>query len=33
MTWRRSYDVPPPPLPDDDPMSQASDPRYALAAR
>jgi 2,3-bisphosphoglycerate-dependent phosphoglycerate mutase len=29
MTWRRSYDVPPPPLPDDDPMSQASDPRYA----
>ncbi|HEY2505308.1 MAG TPA: phosphoglyceromutase [Streptosporangiaceae bacterium] len=30
MIWRRSYDVPPPPLPDDDPMSQASDPRYAL---
>jgi 2,3-bisphosphoglycerate-dependent phosphoglycerate mutase len=30
MTWRRSYDVPPPPLPDDDPLSQASDPRYAL---
>jgi 2,3-bisphosphoglycerate-dependent phosphoglycerate mutase len=29
MTWRRSYDVPPPPLPDGDPMSQASDPRYA----
>jgi 2,3-bisphosphoglycerate-dependent phosphoglycerate mutase len=29
MTWRRSYDVPPPPLPDDDPLSQASDPRYA----
>jgi len=28
--WRRSYDVPPPPLPDDDPLSQASDPRYAL---
>jgi 2,3-bisphosphoglycerate-dependent phosphoglycerate mutase len=30
MIWRRSYDVPPPPLPDDDPLSQASDPRYAL---
>jgi 2,3-bisphosphoglycerate-dependent phosphoglycerate mutase len=30
MLWRRSYDVPPPPLSDDDPMSQASDPRYAL---
>ncbi len=30
MTWRRSYDVPPPPLPDDDPLSQARDPRYAL---
>jgi 2,3-bisphosphoglycerate-dependent phosphoglycerate mutase len=30
MRWRRSYDVPPPPLADDDPLSQASDPRYAL---
>src|SRR5215475_168966 len=30
MLWRRSYDVPPPPLADDDPMSQANDPRYAL---
>jgi 2,3-bisphosphoglycerate-dependent phosphoglycerate mutase len=30
MTWRRSYDVPPPPLADDDPLSQAGDPRYAL---
>ena len=30
MAWRRSYDVPPPPLADDDPMSQAGDPRYAL---
>ncbi len=30
MIWRRSYDVPPPPLPDDDPLSQAGDPRYAL---
>ena len=26
--WRRSYDVPPPPIADDDPYSQASDPRY-----
>ena len=30
MLWRRSYDVPPPPMPDGDPMSQAGDPRYAL---
>ncbi|MBO0832800.1 MAG: phosphoglyceromutase [Actinobacteria bacterium] len=30
MLWRRSYDVPPPPLDDADPMSQAHDPRYAL---
>jgi 2,3-bisphosphoglycerate-dependent phosphoglycerate mutase len=30
MTWRRSYDVPPPPLADDDPFSQADDPRYGL---
>jgi 2,3-bisphosphoglycerate-dependent phosphoglycerate mutase len=30
MLWRRSYDVPPPPISDDDPMSQAGDPRYAL---
>jgi len=30
MLWRRSYDVPPPPLPDDDPFSQAGDARYAL---
>ncbi|MGP7996235.1 MAG: phosphoglyceromutase [Streptosporangiaceae bacterium] len=30
MLWRRSYDVPPPPLPDDDQYSQAGDPRYAL---
>ena len=28
MLWRRSYDVPPPPIADDDPLSQASDPRY-----
>jgi 2,3-bisphosphoglycerate-dependent phosphoglycerate mutase len=27
--WRRSYDTPPPPLPDDDEFSQARDPRYA----
>jgi 2,3-bisphosphoglycerate-dependent phosphoglycerate mutase len=29
MIWRRSYDVPPPPIPDDDPLSQVGDPRYA----
>jgi 2,3-bisphosphoglycerate-dependent phosphoglycerate mutase len=27
--WRRSYDVPPPPLPDDDELSSIGDPRYA----
>ena len=33
MLWRRSYDTPPPPLPDDDEFSQVGDPRYAgLAA-
>jgi 2,3-bisphosphoglycerate-dependent phosphoglycerate mutase len=26
--WRRSYDVPPPPLPEDDPRSSLADPRY-----
>ncbi len=29
MLWRRSYDVPPPPLADDDEFSQIDDPRYA----
>ncbi|CAN5117379.1 phosphoglyceromutase [soil metagenome] len=29
MMWRRSYDVPPPPIADDDPYSQVSDARYA----
>jgi 2,3-bisphosphoglycerate-dependent phosphoglycerate mutase len=29
MLWRRSYDVPPPPIADDHPLSQAHDPRYA----
>jgi 2,3-bisphosphoglycerate-dependent phosphoglycerate mutase len=29
MLWRRSYDTPPPPLPDDDEFSQVADPRYA----
>jgi 2,3-bisphosphoglycerate-dependent phosphoglycerate mutase len=29
MIWRRSYDVPPPPIADDDPLSQVDDPRYA----
>lgn len=28
MLWRRSFDVPPPPLPDDSPYSQVNDPRY-----
>jgi 2,3-bisphosphoglycerate-dependent phosphoglycerate mutase len=28
MQWRRSFDVPPPPISDDDPFSQAHDPRY-----
>ena len=27
--WRRSYDVPPPPIEDTDPYSQSKDPRYA----
>lgn len=27
--WRRSYDVPPPPIDDADPYSQSRDPRYA----
>jgi 2,3-bisphosphoglycerate-dependent phosphoglycerate mutase len=29
MLWRRSYDVPPPPLADDDAYSQVGDARYA----
>ena len=29
MTWRRSFDVPPPPLSDDSEFSQAHDVRYA----
>ena len=29
MRWRRSYDTPPPPLPDGSEFSQAADPRYA----
>ena len=29
MAWRRSYDVPPPPLPPDDPQHPRHDPRYA----
>ena len=29
MTWRRSFDVPPPPIDDDDEWSQAGDARYA----
>lgn len=29
MLWRRSFDVPPPPIAPDDEFSQAGDPRYA----
>lgn len=29
MTWRRSFDTPPPPLEDSSEWSQADDPRYA----
>jgi 2,3-bisphosphoglycerate-dependent phosphoglycerate mutase len=29
LIWRRSYDVPPPPLAADDPRYEAKDPRYA----
>jgi 2,3-bisphosphoglycerate-dependent phosphoglycerate mutase len=29
MLWRRSFDVPPPPLDDGDEFSQVGDPRYA----
>jgi len=29
MLWRRSFDVPPPPIAADDKYSQAADPRYA----
>ena len=29
MLWRRSYDTPPPPLPEDAEFSQFDDPRYA----
>ncbi len=30
MLWRRSYDVPPPPIDDDDQYAQTGDRRYAL---
>lgn len=29
LLWRRSYDTPPPPIPDDDEFGQAGDPQYA----
>ena len=32
LVWRRSYDVPPPPLAADDPRGQHHDPRYAKLA-
>ena len=28
MLWRRSYDVPPPPISSEDPFAQTNDPRY-----
>ena len=31
--WRRSYDIPPPPLPLSDPSNPANDPRYAHAPK
>jgi 2,3-bisphosphoglycerate-dependent phosphoglycerate mutase len=31
--WRRSYDIPPPPLAADDPRHPSRDPRYAALAR
>ncbi len=30
--WRRSYDIPPPPMPPDHPLQVAGDPRYARLA-
>lgn len=30
MTWRRSYDTPPPAIADDDPYATFADPRYAV---
>ncbi|VVT45598.1 uncharacterized protein SAPINGB_P000808 [Magnusiomyces paraingens] len=33
MTWRRSFDVPPPPIADDDKYSQFHDPRYKDLAK
>ena len=32
LAWRRSYDVPPPPLAPDDPRGERGDPRYAMLA-
>ena len=32
LAWRRSYDVPPPPMADDDPRSERKDLRYAALA-
>ena len=29
LVWRRSYDIPPPPLTPEDPRSERADPRYA----
>jgi 2,3-bisphosphoglycerate-dependent phosphoglycerate mutase len=32
MAWRRSYDIPPPPMPADHPLQVRDDPRYARLA-
>lgn len=33
LVWRRSYDIPPPPLDPSDPRASFDDPRYALVPR
>jgi 2,3-bisphosphoglycerate-dependent phosphoglycerate mutase len=33
LVWRRSYDIPPPPLEENDPRLPDKDPRYALVAK
>jgi 2,3-bisphosphoglycerate-dependent phosphoglycerate mutase len=32
LAWRRSYDIPPPPMPPDHPLQVGGDPRYARLA-
>ncbi|GAB4313814.1 MAG: 2,3-diphosphoglycerate-dependent phosphoglycerate mutase [Bacteroidales bacterium] len=33
LLWRRSYDTPPPPIPEDDPRHPKHDPRYAALSK